>query len=151
MVEKKYLGVVIALRQNARMPLTALSKRTGLPVSTLFERVHNPASLGIRRMSALLDFGLLGYHCVATMLLKAGAGRREELQEHLRKSEEVNSLFRVNNGFDFMAECVFRDLQGLEGFCENLENKYGVKNKEVHFVVEELKREGFLEGGVFYG
>jgi hypothetical protein len=35
-------------------------------------------------------------------------------------------------------------MRELEEFCENLEQAYGVRGKELHFVIEELKREGFL-------
>ena len=48
------------------------------------------------------------------------------------------------NGYDFMAECVFRDMRELEELCERLERNYGVKQREVHYVIEELSRERFL-------
>ncbi len=144
MVSKKELLIVANLRKNARVKLTELSRRTGLPVSTLFDRVHNLCDLGITRLSALLDFPAMGFGTCATILLKVAKEKRDELREHLIVAHSVNSLMRVNNGYDFMAECVFRDMRELEEFCENLEQAYGVRGKELHFVIEELKREGFL-------
>lgn len=144
MIPKKDIEIAAHLRQNARVKLTVLSRMTGLPVSTLFDHVRMLEGLCITRLAALLDFRKLGFGTCATIFVKAAKDRRNELRKHLLCSMNVNSLMRVNNGYDFMAECVFRDMQGLEDFCEHLEHEHGVKSKEVHFVIEELKREGFL-------
>ena len=139
-------NVVIAahLRQNCRTTLTALSRKTGISVSALFNRIRRPELIGVTRFSALVDFPALGFSTQATVLLKTVQEKRDALKVHLLKSHSVNSLMRVNNGYDFLAECVFRDLRGLEEFCDEIVKKYCVKAKEVHCVIEELKRESFL-------
>jgi DNA-binding Lrp family transcriptional regulator len=145
MIPKKQVFEIIAcLRQDARMKMKALSEKTKVPISTIFDRVHNPSSLGITRLSALLDFARLGFGSCSTVLMKAGTGRRDALKEFLMKAPFVNSLMRVNNGFDFMAELVFHDMKEQDAFLELLEKEYGVKKPVVHFVIEELKREGLL-------
>jgi len=144
MMDKEDTKIVAYLRENARIKLTQLARKTGMPVSTLFDRVHDLPGLGIVRLSALLDFSAIGFSTRATILMKAGKDRRDALREHLLKAQCVNTLARINNGYDFMAECVFRDLRELEEFCEKLEQAYGAKQREVHFVIEELKRESFL-------
>lgn len=144
MKPEKEIAITAFLRQNGRIKLTKLSRATGIAVSTLFDRIRAPDSLGISRFSALVDFPKLGFNTCATILFRAANEKREELRECLLGSLFVNSLVRINNGFDFMAECVFRNMKELEVFCEKLEQSHGVKGKEVHFVVEELKREGFL-------
>ena len=143
MNQKTKVFITALLRQNARIKLAVIARKTGMPVSTLFDYVHDPVCLGITRYCALLDFPALGFATRATLFLKAGKDKRDALREHLRKSGSVNSLSRVNNGYDFMADCIFKDLRELEEFCEHLERSYGAK-KEVHFVIEELKRETFF-------
>lgn len=138
------LLIAAFLRQNARIKLTQLSRKLGVPVSTLFDRVRTLPQLGVTRLSALLDFPRLGFTAQATMLLRAGQGKREPLRAFLLRAWPVNSLWRVNNGYDFLVECVFKNMRELEEFCERLEHAFGVRQKEVHYVVEELKREGFL-------
>lgn len=137
-VEEQYL--VARLRQDARITLTALSRETGIPVSTLFDWMRSLPSLGVKRLSALLDFPALGLRTQATLLLKTA--KRDKLQKHLCCAESVNSLWRVNNGYDFLAECAFKDLRELEEFCDRLKRDYGVRSVETHLVIEELKREG---------
>lgn len=144
MNQKTKVFITALLRQHARIKLATIARKTGIPVSTLFDYVHDPICLGITRYCALLDFPALGFATRATLLIKAGKDKRDALREHLLKATPVNSLSRVNNGYDFMAECIFRDLRELEEFCEHLERSYGVKSKEAHFIIEELKRETFL-------
>lgn len=136
-VEEQYL--VARLRQNARITLTALARETGIPVSTLFDRMRSLRELGVTRLSALVDFPALGLRTQATLLLKTV--KRDALRKHLLCAESVNSLWRINNGYDFIAECAFKDLRELEEFCDGLKRDYGVKNVEMHLVIEELKRE----------
>jgi len=136
--EEQYL--VARLRQNARITLTALARETGIPISTLFDWMRALPTFGVTRLSALLDFPALGLRTQATLLLKTA--KRDKLQKHLRCAEPVNSLWRINNGYDFIAECAFKDLRELEEFCDVLKRNYGVKNVETHLVIEELKREG---------
>jgi DNA-binding Lrp family transcriptional regulator len=144
MQDIKPMDVVPHLRQNGRIKLTELSRKSGIPVSTLFDRMHKLEQFGIRRVTALLDFDALGFHVRATLLLKAGIGKRDELLAFLKNSPSVNNLSRINNGHDCIAECVFRDLRELEEFCERIERRFGVKKRDAHLTIEELKREGFL-------
>ncbi len=144
MLMKENLAIVAHLRQNARITLTALSRKVNMPVSTLFDRVRALKALGVTRLTALLDFPQLGYAVCVTLLLKAGKDKRDALGDYLLKAQSVNSLMRVNNGYDFLAECVFKDMRGLEEFCEKLERSFGVRDKEAHFIIDELKREAFL-------
>jgi len=141
MIEKKYRDIITWLRKDGRMRLTKIARKTGIPVSTIFSRVKG-GTLGIARFTALLDFESIGYTARATILFKAE--NRDKLRKFLLSSPEVNSLTRVNNGYDFMADCVFRDMRELELFVDALERAHGVKRKEVHYVIEELKREAFL-------
>ncbi len=144
MVSKTNMTIAANLRQNARIKLTELSRRTGVPVSTLFDRIHDLGSLGVTRLCAMLDFKKLGFGTCATILFKVSKEKRTDLKNFLMRSFCVNSLMRINNGYDFMAECVFRDMRELEEFCENLEQNYGVRGKEIHFVIDDLKREMFF-------
>ena len=144
MIANNDLSIIACLRRDARIKLTTLARKTGLAVSTLFERIHDLESIGVTRLCALLDFSKLGYSVHAVMLVKVSRGKRDCLREYLLGVNCVNSLMRINHDYDFLLECVFKGLRELEEFCERLESIYGVREKELHFIVEDLKREGFL-------
>lgn len=142
MLKKKDLILAAYLRQNARESLTRLSRKTGVPVSTIFDRLK--ANDIILRNTALLDFTKLGYSARATILLRAKKDEKETLGSFLIKSLNVNSLYKINNGFHFLAECVFRSVKELEEFVDQLDSRFSIRSKEVHYIIDDVKRESFL-------
>ena len=43
-----------------------------------------------------------------------------------------------------MIETVFKNMLELEGFLEKLDDGFGIKKTNVHYVTKEIKREGYL-------
>ncbi len=144
MIKKKDLVIASYLRQNARVPLTRLARKIGMPVSTIFDRIRSCQGSFIAKQTALLNFPQLGFSTRATVLLKVRKESKECLQDYLMNSFNVNSLYKINNGYDFMAEFIFRSIPELENFVESIDEQFGVKIKEVHYILDDLKRETFL-------
>jgi DNA-binding Lrp family transcriptional regulator len=128
------------LRQNGRVRLTQIARKTGAPVSTIFDRLRNHPA--IAKHTALLNYERLGFGTRAHLILKAK--NKTAMIDHLRKHPLVNNLYVINNGWDAMVEGVFRDMKSLEEFVDELDVKFGLKAKEVHYIIEELLREAFL-------
>ncbi len=144
MVNKKDLVVMAYLRQNSRMKLTKMSRLSKLPVSTIFDRMKYHEGGLIRKHICLLDFSRLGFHTRANIMLSIGKHDKEAAREHLQKSQNVNSIYKINNGFDFLVEVVFRNINDLEGFLESLDSKFDIKQKKVHYIIDDIKREAFM-------
>jgi len=131
-------------RQNARISLTTISRRTKMPVSTIFDKLKHYEQSFIRKHTTLVDFSKLGYLTRAEVMLKVSFDHRPQLKAFLLKHENVNTLFKVNNGYDFLAEVVFRHIKELEDFLELLERKYAIQEKTVYYVIEDICREEFM-------
>lgn len=144
MVQKKDLVVMAYLRQNARMKLTTMSRLAKLPVSTIFDRMKYHEGGLIKRHVCLLDFSKLGFHTRANVMLRVGKKDKEALKEYLNRNHSVNSLYKINNGYDFLVEVVLRNISDLEDFIDAMEEKFDIKSKEVHYVIDDIKKEGFM-------
>lgn len=144
MVKKRDLSMISHLRQNGRITLTELSKRTGIPISTAYERLKSLQASGLIQLTALLDFALLGLSARTMISLKVDSNIRSQVGEYLAKHWNVNTVLRVNNGFTFIIDAVFRDMREAEEWIEDLGNRFRLRKKTVSYVMEELKREGFL-------
>ena len=131
-------------RRNARLALTKISKQTGVPVSTIFDKLRRYEEEIIQRHVSLIDFQKIGYSTRANIFLKTSPVHREQLGLFLKAHPSVNAAFRVNNGFDYMIEGVFRNIQELEAFMELLELEQGVVAREVYYIIAEVSREQFL-------
>ncbi|MFW6383289.1 MAG: Lrp/AsnC family transcriptional regulator [Nanoarchaeota archaeon] len=138
------LLLIASLRKNARETLTNMSKRVGMPVSTIFDKLKVFKGNEIKKHTSLIDFSKLGFGTRAVMILKARKNEREKLKGFLEKSHHINSISRINNGYDFIVDVIFKNLKELEEFGEKLEEKYKIKSKQNFYIIEDIKREDFL-------
>ena len=143
-MKQKDLMIIALLRQNARMPLTKMSRAIGVPVSTLFDRIKITEQAVITKHASLLNFSVLGYNARANVILKVDKQDKENLRAYLLKSAHINNMYKINNGFDFMIECVFKQINDLENFIEEIEKKFNVIELKSYFIIEDLRKEEFL-------
>jgi len=144
MFSKKDMALIAFLRQDCRQSLKNLSMKTSIPISTLHDKMKLHREMTSTKFVALLDFSSLGFLTKANISLRVDKEHRDSIRTHLMKHQNVNSLYRINNGFDFLAECIFRNIKELEDFTEHLESTFKIKGKEVHYLIEDLVREHFL-------
>lgn len=95
-----------------------------------------------------MNFPELGYHTHAQVFLKVAHHEKskelkEKMKTHLSFHNNVNTVYKVNNGWDFMIETVHKNIKELNDFLEELEEKYYLQDKEIHYLIEEVKKEGF--------
>jgi len=139
------LLIISHLRQDARISLTQMSRQTRIPVSTIFDKIKHFKETGlIRKNTSIVSFERLGYNTKALVFLSASKEERGQLMDSLKNSSNVNSLFKVNNGWDFIAEIISPSFTEIEEFLERIEEKVTLTKKEVFYVIEEIKREEFF-------
>ncbi|MGB9748921.1 MAG: Lrp/AsnC family transcriptional regulator [Candidatus Woesearchaeota archaeon] len=148
-ITKKDLMIITELRRNARETLTRLSRKTRIPISTIFDRLKLQEGELIKKHCALIDFQKIGFSIRANILIKVPVEQRNRLVEHLQKELHINTVLRINNGYDFLVEALFRTLKEAEGFVNKLEEEYKIEDKKVFYVIDEIKREEFLSSPVF--
>ena len=144
MFRKSDLLFLTFLRQNARQTLTSISKKTKIPISTLYDKLKQHEKTLILKHTTLVDFSKLGYNSRAKIMISSSKEDRDKLRGFLVSYPRINSLFKINNGYDFLAEGVFRNIKELEEFLELLEEKFCIKDKKVFYIIDEVKRESFL-------
>ncbi len=144
MVTKKDLMVLSCLRQNARETLTQMSRRIKMPISTIYDRLKFQERDLIKRHTTLLDFSRLGFSTRVHMALRVERTGRQGVESYLRSHPHINSLYKINNGYDFLIECIFKHLKDLQEFVEDIEERFPVIEKQLFYIVEDIKREAFL-------
>jgi len=144
MLSQKDLLLLTNLRQNARETLTKLSRKTSMPISTIYDKLKLFYGDIIKKHTSILDFTKLGYNARINIMLRVDKEQREQVKDFLARKDCINSVFKINNGYDFLAEGVFKDIREVEDFLEMLEDKFKIKSKQIYYVVDEVKREGFM-------
>jgi DNA-binding Lrp family transcriptional regulator len=143
-MNQKDLSILSHLRKDSRIPLTKMSKNTQIPVSTIFDKIKAYEKSIIMRHTTLIDFQKLGYSTRANISIKVERGDRENVKKYLIANQMINSVYKINNGFDFMLEGIFKDIKDMEDFIEILEAKFKVVDHKSFFIIEDLKRESFM-------
>ncbi len=143
-MKEKDLRVLGHFRNNSRTSLTKLSRDTNVPVSTIYDKLKEYEKNNlISKHTSLIDFKQLGYNVRAKILIRAHKDKKDSLQRFLVKHKNVNNVFRISNGYDFLIETIFRGLEELDKFTRQLED-FDFQEKQEFFVMEDLKREEFL-------
>jgi Lrp/AsnC family leucine-responsive transcriptional regulator len=143
-MDKRDMVILSYLRQNARETLTKMSRLTQIPVSTIFDKLRNIEDYVIKKHTTLLDFGKLGFSIRATLFISVKKEKKAETANFLLMHQNVNNLLKINNGYDFMIEVVFKSITELETFKEKIDEKFGIKTSETYFIIEDIKREAFM-------
>jgi len=142
MNQNKELVLVSNLRKNCRETLTKISKSTGIPVSTLFDMLRKTDK--IRKHTCIPYFSKLGYGVKAFMSITVEAEQRKEMKKYLLTHPNLNSLYKINNGYDYMVEMICKSLHDLETISDTLDQKFTITKKEVHYIIEDIAREEFF-------
>jgi Lrp/AsnC family transcriptional regulator, leucine-responsive regulatory protein len=130
--------LILCLRNNGRMSLSEITRQTGIPTTTVFDRMK--VLDYVIKNTTLLSFERIGFCIRAFISIKAKD--KEALLDFLKNNNNVNALSRINNGQDFFCEAIFRNMAGFETFNDTL---LLLKAKaRVFFVIDELQRERFF-------
>jgi DNA-binding Lrp family transcriptional regulator len=143
-MNKKDLQIIALLRQDARMPLTKMSRNIQVPVSTIFDRLKASEASIIQKHTSLINFAALGFNTRANITLKVDRDDKDALKDYLMKHQNINSVLRINNGYDFMVEGIFHQIRDMEDFIDTVENKFKIQDKKSFFIIEDLKKESFM-------
>ncbi len=142
--QNKDLVILSYLRSDARAQLKEISRKTGIPISTIHEKLKKFQKNYIKKFTCVLNYELLGYNALIKVLIKTKKSDKERLAEYLKKQLCVNSLVKVNNGYDFLLEAIFENLHHAEHFLEKMEQSFTIRKKAVFYVIDKLKEENFL-------
>jgi len=141
MLTEKDKIILGELRKNARTPLAEISRKNKIPLTTVFNKVKRFEKDFIVKHTSFVDFSKLGHFLKVNFILKSND--KHELLQFLSASSKVNSVYKINNNYDFLVECIFKNMGDLEDFTERL-NEYSLESCDVHHIIETLKLEEFM-------
>lgn len=134
----KLKRILTELRIDARQSLTKLSKKTHIAISTIHDMMKIDKT--IIKYTILPDWNAMGFNIRISMAIKAN--NRKDVKEYLLNSLYLNSLYRINNGYDFMADLIFRTIRDMEDFIEELK-KFEIIY-QLYYLIEPIKQETFF-------
>jgi DNA-binding Lrp family transcriptional regulator len=141
----KERSIISMLRKNSRVSLTDISKKLEMPVSSVFNKIKKQESKRvIKKHTTIVNFQKLGYNSWSKIIVALDKEDRQKMMEFALMHKNVNSLFEINNGFDFLIETIYENSKELRDFIDELNFRFNIKETIVLEVIKDLKRERFL-------
>tara|TARA_Y100000310_G_scaffold345723_1_gene468833 strand:- start:6149 stop:6577 length:429 start_codon:yes stop_codon:yes gene_type:complete len=141
MLDPRELQILTHLRKDARTTMADIAKATETPISTVFEKLKKHNQTTIKKFTTILDFPKLGYNIRKKILVSAL--EPDEVIHFLNLHPNVNSLYKTNNGFNIVADCIFKEMNTWYDFKQKL-YLHSITETKIIDITDEIKREEFL-------
>ena len=137
------LSILRLLRQNARMSLQEMSRRTGISDATIqFRLKRMKANEVIEKFTVTANPTATGYIITAIILVKTDIERHEQAVAALSKLAEVTEVYGVLGEYDLFVKVWSRSLEELNAIInDRIRSIDGIEDLLEIVVVERVKEE----------
>ncbi len=133
--DKKIIGV---LKENARMPIRDIAKKTGLRPSTVHLRIRRMSEQGvIEKFTVKTDNAKLEENFIVFMLINT----EKDLDKAFLSNHHVKEIFGITGEYDILLKLKFRDISEFNQFVIDLRKNENIRKTLTMVVTAEIKEE----------
>ena len=139
-IEETDIKILEEMQKNAKISYRELSELTGIPPSTLHDRVKKLTEEGvIEKIVAILDDEAVGCTQVAIIGVETGAELYGVVASKLAEMEEVVEVYGTTAQYDLMIKLRAYNRTHLGGVLNRIRNIKGVQDINVAVILEIFK------------
>jgi Lrp/AsnC family transcriptional regulator for asnA, asnC and gidA len=139
-IEETDIKILEEMQKNAKISYRELSELTGIPPSTLHDRVKKLTEEGIiEKIVAILDDEAVGCTQVAIIGVETGAELYGAVASKLAEMEEVVEVYGTTAQYDLMIKLRAYNRTHLGGVLNRIRNIKGVQDINVAVILEIFK------------
>ncbi len=124
MLDKKDIEILKALSRNAKKTMMEISKETGIPITTVYNRIRRMEEKGIiKGTRPVIDYSMLGKKLSAIVKCRLDYSQAntegfniEKIAKNLTKKRCVEKAMIVTGDYDIILDCFFRDVDEMRDF-----------------------------------
>lgn len=140
-LRREEIEILRCLREDARMSVSDVAKKTGMPISTARHRLNRMFKEGIVEVGALIDPLKIGYQIWAIFEMQVELKRVDEVSAQLAAEDELYFIGITTGRYDIWAAGIFKSNDDLLGFISNKMAKIdGIKNVCTSSILKLVKR-----------
>jgi len=130
------------LQRDGRISFAEISRRTGIPDSTIYDRITKLKSKGvIRGFAVILDDKKLGINITALVGVETKSENYNRVAKKLSQIDEVIEVYGVTGEFDLMVKIKAVSMEDLSRILNVIRSMNGVDDIFVMTVLEIFKEE----------
>ena len=136
------LAVLKELQMNGRASYSKLSKKTGIPGSTIHDKVKRLISNGvIKGYTIIIDKEKVGLDNVAIIGVETGAKQFRDVAKNLCEIREIVEVYGTTAEFDLMVKVRASSRDELSNVLNQIRSVDGVDDIYVSSILEVFKEE----------
>ena len=144
-MDEKDIELLRLLQEDCKRSMKELSKRLGLPISTVYTRIKRLEKEGvIKGYTALIDEKKLGYGVRAFILISYAPTKVSQIEvaKKLAEFPQVLGVYIITGEWDIILEVIEKDVESLGEFVVNkLRSIKGVDKTLTMAVLKRVKDE----------
>lgn len=131
------------LTENSRISISSISKKTGIPNSTISNRIHKLEEKKIiKQYTTILDHEKIGINITAMIIIQTETEKHENVEKQLPKLEEVTHVYSISGEYDVLIKVEAMNLEELNEIINSkIRTIDGIEELRELIVMEELKNE----------
>lgn len=141
-LQDKDLKIIEALQSNARLGVKQIARKTGIPITTVFNRVKRLEGTGIiKGYEVLIDNKKLGLELEAFILINlayTSKFHQDDFCMELKSLPEVNDCYVISGATNILIKVSIKDIDALNEFIIQNLRKRGVENITTYIIIKEL-------------
>lgn len=142
MVDELDIKILSMLQENSRLSYREIARELGVAVGTVYNRIKRMEEEGIiKGFAPILDYEKLGFGLTAVIGVKARGRKILEIEEALRKKENVIIVYDITGEFDIVLVAKFRDRAHMNRFVKWLLSLDGVEKTNTSVAMQVVKED----------
>jgi len=136
------LKILKELQKDGRMSYAEISRRTGVPSSTVYDKIARLADKGvIKKFTVILDSEKVGLGVSVLIGIDTGAELYRNVAKELCQLDELVGVYGTTAQFDLMARVRTASLKTLNEILNKIREINGVDDIYVMTIIKTFKEE----------
>lgn len=138
MIQDKDIKIINVLRENSRLAIRDIAKKTGLRPSTVHDRITKLKREGvIEKFTLKLNNKAVGENFVVFMFLTTS----KDLEPVFFKNKHIKEVFGVTGEYDLILKLKFGDIEQFNKFILDLRKNKNIKKTQTMIGTVNIKEE----------
>lgn len=132
--------IVAALQADGRAELLDVAATTGLPGTTVRDRLAALEERGVvRGYTARVDYERAGYACPVVVRVRAADDAVAAVADRLRECPRIHSVYELTGEWTLFAVARFASREEFDGYCSRLVTDPAIEAVDADVVTETVK------------
>ena len=139
MMDEKDRKIISVLKENSRLPIRDIAKKTSLRPSTVHQRLEKLKKSVIEKFTVKLKNKEVDESFIVFLMIKTSPGI--DIENKVFKSHQVKEAFGVTGEYDILLKLKFKDVMEFNDFLLKFRKEQKVQSTLTMVATAEIKEE----------